>query len=293
MLCPLCHHTQSRMFHVEHRPRNREYRQCAHCQLVFVPARFHLNETDEQAEYALHENHFSDVGYHRFLGKATQALATVLTNNPPTWFCVLPDSRHTPWSEFDRDLTSNDIVDSFRYYCQTLGLEDNPSSLTPQHALDFIDFLQLTDLPTPHTTQTRISALDFGCGPMPALATQLSTLGCDVQVFDKYFFPDASPLAQHYDIITCTEVIEHVAEAHTVWTKLVGMLKPDGLLLVMTKRVLNAKRFATWHYKNDPTHICFYHEVTAHYLAQHFNLELQLPTSDIMLFKRKTTPAKQ
>ena len=42
--------------------------------MVFVPKQFHLNETDEKAEYDLHENDPQDAGYRRFLSRVSVPL---------------------------------------------------------------------------------------------------------------------------------------------------------------------------------------------------------------------------
>lgn len=76
-MCPLC--SASAAFY--HQDNKREYWQCSVCQLVFVPAQFHLSAQAEKAEYDLHENHFSDQGYQRFLLRALNPVMQRLT--PP------------------------------------------------------------------------------------------------------------------------------------------------------------------------------------------------------------------
>jgi len=128
--------------------------------------------------------------------------------------------------------------------------------------------------------------LDFGCGPAPALANKLSQLGHDVNVYDIYYAPNNEVLTKQYDFITCTEVIEHLASPTTQFELLIKMLKPDGILGIMTKLVLNKERFANWHYKNDPTHISFFSRKTFEYLAKRYELKLEFIGQDVMIFTK-------
>ncbi|WP_426415979.1 class I SAM-dependent methyltransferase [Aestuariirhabdus sp. LZHN29] len=64
--CVLCAAAPCTPFHQDAR---REYLRCPQCQLVQVPARFHLNAEQERAEYELHNNDPLDPGYRRFLSR--------------------------------------------------------------------------------------------------------------------------------------------------------------------------------------------------------------------------------
>lgn len=130
------------------------------------------------------------------------------------------------------------------------------------------------------------TGLDFGCGPGPALARMLEEHGYRMSVYDPFYFTDTSVLSQPYDFITCTEVIEHVYDAESIWRQLFAMLKPAGWLGVMTKRVRNPAAFAQWHYKNDPTHVRFYSESTLAWLAKHYGATLILVDADVALFQK-------
>ena len=66
MHCPLCSSDQTQPYH---RDQRREYWQCSICLLVFVPAKQHLNELEEKAEYDLHQNFPDDSGYRKFLSR--------------------------------------------------------------------------------------------------------------------------------------------------------------------------------------------------------------------------------
>ncbi len=76
--------------------------------------------------------------------------------------------------------------------------------------------------------------LDFGCGPGPALADMLTQAGHSMRLYDPFFFPDATVLDQQFDFVTCTEVAEHFHQPHAEFTRMVALLKPGGLLALMT-----------------------------------------------------------
>lgn len=69
--CPLC---ASRDTHHYHRDARRDYRQCARCELVFVPPASRLAPADERAVYDRHENSPDDLGYRRFLSRLFKPL---------------------------------------------------------------------------------------------------------------------------------------------------------------------------------------------------------------------------
>ncbi len=133
---------------------------------------------------------------------------------------------------------------------------------------------------------SNITGIDFGCGKAPALAVQLYELGFTMNVYDKFFAAYTDNLEQEHDFIVSTETIEHIYEAKNTWALWHTMLKSDGCLVVMTQRVKSRDAFATWRYIHDPTHICFYSDNTARFIAQEYGYHLKLIQQDIMLFTR-------
>lgn len=131
------------------------------------------------------------------------------------------------------------------------------------------------------------SGLDYGCGPGPLLARMLSNAGHDMSVYDIFYWPNESVLSGSYDFITCTEVIEHVTDAAALFPLWHSMLKPDGLLAIMTKRVASQARFKQWHYKNDPTHIRFYSDETFEWIAKKFDFSMVYISDDVVVLKLK------
>lgn len=124
--------------------------------------------------------------------------------------------------------------------------------------------------------------LDFGCGPAPVLADQLSDLGHEVGCYDVFYFPDDAILRQSFDAIVMTEVIEHLHQPGSLLKKLSHQLNPGGLLAIMTQRVISPDRFRRWNYKNDPTHVCFYSEQTFQWLATRMKARLVFEDRDLV-----------
>jgi SAM-dependent methyltransferase len=129
--------------------------------------------------------------------------------------------------------------------------------------------------------------LDFGCGPGPALDSMLREAGHEVALYDQFYQPDDAVFATGaYDFITATEVVEHLREPRFELARLWDCLRPGGYLGLMTKLVIDAEAFARWHYKNDPTHICFYTADTWRWWAGTVNAGLELIGSDVILLRK-------
>lgn len=128
--------------------------------------------------------------------------------------------------------------------------------------------------------------LDFGCGPGPALAAMLAESGIRMSLYDPFYANDLSVLSHQYDLVTCTEAIEHFNTPHKEWALLLRLLKPHGLLAIMTKLVIDADAFSRWHYKNDPTHVSFFSRETFCYLAKRDGFEVHFVGNDVILMRK-------
>lgn len=134
--------------------------------------------------------------------------------------------------------------------------------------------------------QHPICGLDFGCGEGAFLSQMAAQSNVKVANYDLYYHCQPSVLERHYDFIVMTEVLEHLAAPKITLEKLVALLNPGGILAIMTKRVIDQNAFTTWHYKNDPTHICFYSDTTFQFIAQNYNMHLAVIEKDVVfLFK--------
>lgn len=135
----------------------------------------------------------------------------------------------------------------------------------------FKEFLAFVDATTSYQ-----KVLDFGCGPGPVLANMLEDLGKDVSCFDPYFFPNNGYLNEKYDLITVTEVFEHLSNPFATLSCLKTLLQKDGAIAIMTNfHKDDLEHFKSWWYKLDPTHIGFYTPKTFHLLAQRLSLHVK------------------
>lgn len=133
--------------------------------------------------------------------------------------------------------------------------------------------------------------LDYGCGPGPALAAMLTEAGHEMAVYDPFFAPDPAPLSQVYDFVTCTEVAEHFHSPARDFARLRALVRPGGVLAVMTCFQTDDARFADWHYRKDPTHVAFYKAQTFETMAALWGWACECPAKDVVILQRPDTPA--
>ncbi|MBQ4839447.1 class I SAM-dependent methyltransferase [Pseudoalteromonas luteoviolacea] len=148
-------------------------------------------------------------------------------------------------------------------------------------------FLSRVFEPVHSRLQGHKQGLDFGCGPGPLLAKMFEEVGHSVALYDLYYADNPEVLQRQYDFITCTEVIEHIGQPKSVLTQLLAMLKPGAPLALMTKLVIDPKRFASWHYKNDQTHISFFSRETFEYIAKQFGTKLEFIGNDVIILSKQ------
>lgn len=128
--------------------------------------------------------------------------------------------------------------------------------------------------------------LDFGSGPGPTLSVMLEEAGFEMAIYDLFFADDPAVFEQRYAFVTATEVFEHLFRPKQEIERLLSILNPRGVLGIMTKLVLNQEKFATWHYKNDPTHVIFFSQQTLEWLAQAYCLTLTNVAADAFILQK-------
>jgi SAM-dependent methyltransferase len=128
--------------------------------------------------------------------------------------------------------------------------------------------------------------LDFGAGPGPTLSVMLTERGYDMAIYDPFYAPDPAPLSERWDFICATEVVEHLFEPGRVLAQLWSCLRPGGYLGIMTKLVRDRAAFAQWHYKNDPTHVCFFSEATFRWWAETQRADCEWVAADALLLRK-------
>ncbi len=138
----------------------------------------------------------------------------------------------------------------------------------------FEDFIAKSIDPHAHQIKT---ALDFGSGPGPVLAYLLERKGVSIDIYDPYFAPQKVYQEKTYDLITSTEVFEHLSDPRETTDMLVKHLNPHGILAIMTLfHADDSEHFKTWWYRRDPTHISFYSPKTFQVLASILGLKVLL-----------------
>ncbi|MDD3478074.1 MAG: class I SAM-dependent methyltransferase [Candidatus Izemoplasmatales bacterium] len=126
----------------------------------------------------------------------------------------------------------------------------------------------------PYSKPSRL--LEYGCGATPVLSKILeSKYHYQVTKYDKYFFPQTKYLTQKFDVITSTEVIEHIEDPDALFREWSTLLKPGGILAVMTLfHPKNHDSFFAWWYIRDLSHIRFFTKKTFEMLAEKYQLSI-------------------
>ncbi len=133
-----------------------------------------------------------------------------------------------------------------------------------------------------------VTALEFGCGSGPVLAELLSRKGMCVDKYDLYFYPEKVYEGKQYDLITSTEVFEHLKKPMEVLEMLVKHTAPNGYIVLMTKfPPKDDTEFLAWWYRRDPTHISFFTPKSFEVMAEKVGLKvLETIDKNIVVFQK-------
>lgn len=147
------------------------------------------------------------------------------------------------------------------------------------------NFLSRVMSPLVPRLETFHKGLDYGSGPEPALALMFREMGIDCTNYDPFYHDRRDLLAAQYDFVTCTEVVEHFRSPRFDWERLIGLVKPGGWLAVMTQTTPEEMRFEKWYYQRDETHVAFYTGKTFHWIADTYQLLMELDGQSVILFQ--------
>ena len=118
---------------------------------------------------------------------------------------------------------------------------------------------------------------DFGSGPSPVLAQLLERdYGYQMDIYDPFYAPEKIYLGKKYNLITSTEVVEHLKDPLSSFRLLKDLLNGDSAILsiITSFHQNNEAHFKNWHYTRDETHIAFYTPKTMEYIAKIVGLKL-------------------
>lgn len=128
--------------------------------------------------------------------------------------------------------------------------------------------------------------LDYGCGEPPVLVMMLRERGFRAEGWDLHFSPDAAPLERAYDFVTCSETAEHFRRPLIEFERFDRLLRPGGILGVMTQMLEDWSAFGDWHYRFDATHICYYSPRTMRWIAGRFGWGVSFPREHVTIFRK-------
>ena len=135
----------------------------------------------------------------------------------------------------------------------------------------YVAFMKQALAPALPFLKPQMRGLDYGCGHTPTLHLLLAETGLTCENYDPFFFP-AWP-AGTFDFLFATEVVEHFHHPAAEWPRMLSLLKPGGLLTVMTAPWTDLESFRTWGYASDETHVVFYHRQTLDWIFARFGLD--------------------
>lgn len=150
----------------------------------------------------------------------------------------------------------------------------------------YIDFLSRLAVPTLQHLPPRCHGLDFGSGKSQAMADLFRQAGHHCDCYDIFYYPDPTLLQRQYDFIIASEVIEHLYHPKTIIEQWLSLLKPDGILAIMTGFRPTDKQFPDWWYKNDPTHVGLFSIKTFDYLQKTYPLQCLKQGNNLVIFKQ-------
>jgi hypothetical protein len=127
--------------------------------------------------------------------------------------------------------------------------------------------------------------LDFGCGQTPTLSVLFEEAGFVFDNYDLHYAHDPALLEKQYDVLTCSETIEHTARPREEFERFLRLVKPGGWIGIMTQLRDEAPPFEKWFYKNDTTHVCFFSRRTFQTLEKTYGLTLELHENGVVLFQ--------
>lgn len=111
------------------------------------------------------------------------------------------------------------------------------------------------------------TGLDYGAGTGPVISKLLQDKGYTIIPYDPLFIKN-DVLNTKYDYIVCCEVIEHFHNPSQEFRLLKELLQNKGVLYCMTYLYDENIDFKSWKYKDDQTHVIFYHKKAVQWIQK-------------------------
>lgn len=127
--------------------------------------------------------------------------------------------------------------------------------------------------------------LDFGSGTGPVITKLLRDQDYNIKKYDPFFANSPQVLEEKYDYIACCEVIEHFHDPKKEFKLLRSLLKAGGSLYIMTSIYSEDIEFDSWNYKDDPTHVFFYHKNALEWIEKEFGFSHLEIKKDLIIYK--------
>jgi len=121
---------------------------------------------------------------------------------------------------------------------------------------------------------TENSGLDFGAGTGPVVSKLLLEKGYNIKKYDPLFFDDLTKLDNKYDYVVCCEVMEHFHDPLKEFRLLRSLLCDEGMIFCMTYLYDEETDFGEWYYKNDETHVFFYHREAIKWICENIGFSI-------------------
>ncbi len=151
------------------------------------------------------------------------------------------------------------------------------------------DFLGRLLVPVRNRLKKGARCLDFGSGPLPVLASMFREEGFEIRIYDPFYADIPGVMNCRYDFITASEVVEHLRDPGREMRQLFGMLKPGGILGIMTEMLPEPSQFGQWHYRRDRTHVCFFSPPALRWLAAELGAEIEFCGVNVVIIRKYVT----
>jgi SAM-dependent methyltransferase len=149
----------------------------------------------------------------------------------------------------------------------------------------YVQFLNIAIEPALPFLAPGSRGLDYGCGPGPTLSLLVRKRGFECEDYDPFFAN--RPPRPPYDFIFSTECFEHFHKPAEEIRKIHSLLKPIGILALMTELWTSIEAFAGWAYTRDETHVVYYHAKTFDHVCANHGFQMEWTDGRRVLILRK------